>query len=514
MKNWKKLLSAAVFVLTVCAVTGLAFHVSAKGNSSLITEGVYIGKVYVGGMTEEEAVSAVEAYVREVSQAVFTLEAGDGSITLTAEQMGVFVQSEKAVKEAMAICKSGNLIKRYKDRKDLEQGGKVLPLEFGINKSAVTALLNDNASRLNTEPVNNGLTRENGEFKIVEGKTGVKIDAEESAEMISSYLQDGWDGLDAEITLAADIVEPEGTREQLLRVKDVLGTFHTNYSTSAAGRCTNVELATSKIDGTVLYPGDEFSVGQTINPLDAAHGYELAGSYENGTTVQSYGGGVCQVSTTLYNAVILAELDVTERSNHTMIVSYVKPSMDAAIAGDYMDLKFKNNTAAPIYIEGYTEGKNVYFTIYGEETRPSNRVVSFESEVIASDDPVTQFVATEAPLGTMETAQSKHVGYIAQLWKVVTVDGVVQSREKYNKSTYHASPKIVHIGTSTADPAAAEAINAALASGDEATIYATVGLYAAAAAATGQPAEPPVSPEEQAITGTVNPGDITGAGGQ
>ena len=85
--------------------------------------------------------------------------------------------------------------------------------------------------------------------------------------------------------------------------------------------------------------------------------------------VQSYGGGVCQVSTTLYNAVLKAELEVTQRSNHSMIVTYVKPSMDAAIAGDYKDLKFVNNLDAPIYIEGYTVGKDIYFNIYGQETR-------------------------------------------------------------------------------------------------------------------------------------------------
>ena len=149
-----------------------------------------------------------------------------------------------------------------------------------------------------------------------------------------------------------------------------------------------------KINGTVLYPGEEFSVGQTIGPLTAAGGYELAGAYENGQTVQSYGGGVCQVSTTLYNAVLKAELEVTQRSNHSMIVTYVKPSMDAAIAGDYKDLKFVNNLDAPIYIEGYTVGKDIYFNIYGQETRPSNRKVTYESEVVSEEDPGTQFVAT------------------------------------------------------------------------------------------------------------------------
>ena len=112
-----------------------------------------------------------------------------------------------------------------------------------------------------------------------------------------------------------------------------------------------------------------------------------------------------------------------------MIVTYVKPSMDAAIAGDYKDLKFVNNLDAPIYIEGYTVGKDIYFNIYGQETRPSNRKVTYESEVVSEEDPGTQFVATGDAVGSISTTQGKHMGYVARLWKIVTVDGVEQSRD-------------------------------------------------------------------------------------
>lgn len=284
-------------------------------------------------------------------------------------------------------------------------------------------------------------------------------------------------------------------------MKDLLGSYSTNYSSSTQNRCANISNAAGKINGTVLYPGEEFSVYEAIGPLDGSNGYELAGAYENGQTVQSYGGGVCQVSTTLYNAAILAELEITERSNHSMIVTYVKPSMDAAIAGDYKDLKFVNNQDTPIFIEGYTQGKNIYFNIFGQETRPANRKVSYESEVVSQQDPGTQFVGTGDPVGYIGVSQDKHTGYVAQLWKIVTVDGVEESREIYNKSTYKASPKIVKVGTASADPNATAAIGAALATGDEATIYAAVAPYTAAASAVQQPAEQAPSAEEQAIIG-------------
>ena len=282
---------------------------------------------------------------------------------------------------------------------------------------------------------------------------------------------------------------------------DLLGEFSTTYNAGATARTTNLKLASNKINNTVVMPGETFSYNKVVGKRTVAAGYKEAPAYAGGKVVNDIGGGICQITSTLYNAVILAELEVTERSNHSMIVTYVKPSMDAAIAGDYKDLKFVNNQDVPIYIEGYTSGKNVYFNIYGEETRPANRKVTYESEVVSEQDPGTQFVATGDPVGTMSVSQGKHVGYVAQLWKVVTVDGVEESREVFNKSTYKASPKIVNVGTASEDPNASATIGAALATGDEGTIYAAVAQFTAAAAATPeQPAENQ-SAEEQAIVG-------------
>lgn len=475
-----------------------------------IAEGVYIGNIYVGGMTEEEAEAAIDAYVLEAGEAVFTLSAGERQIEVAAEELGVHFTDMNVVQEAMDVCKSGNLIKRYKDMKDLEQGDKIIDLSLDVDQQAVMALLEEHANELNQEVVNNGLVREEGAFKFIAGAQGIEVNISDSLVEIENYISTEWNGTDAQVELVAEVVEPQGTKEELEKIQDVLGSYHTNYNSSGSNRCANISNAASKIDGTVLYPGEEFSVAGTIGPMNAENGYELAGSYENGQTVESYGGGVCQVSSTLYNAVILAELEVTQRSNHSMIVTYVEPSMDAAIAGDYKDLKFVNSLDGPIYIEAYTSGKNIYFNIYGEETRPSNRVVSYESEVVSREDPATQYVATGDPAGYISVSQSKHTGYVARLWKVVTVDGVEESREIFNKSTYKASPKIVSVGTASADPNVSAAIGAAIATGDEATIYAAVGSATASASATVNPApaETPTQ-EEQGIVGTVDESQVT-----
>ena len=459
--------------------------VSAKTEDKYISDGIYIEGLHVGGMTAEEAQIALDEYIAELGETTFELEAGGKQITVTANQMGFLAVGDNVIEQALEVGKTGSLLKRYKDLKDLEHGDLVFELNIHADRETITELITQNLSKIETKAVNNGLIRENGSFVYVEGEAGIAVNVEASAALVEEYITTEWNLEPAKVELSAEISQPKGSKEELARVKDLLGGYNTNFSSSVAGRITNIEVATERINGTVLYPGEEFSVNETILQREAVNGYAIAASYLSGATVQSYGGGVCQVSTTLYNAVILAELKISERSAHSMTVSYVPIAMDAAIAGDYMDLKFVNNTEAPIYIEGYTKNKNLYFNIYGEETRASNRKISFETEILAVEDPGTKFVGTSDPVGTVKKVQSKHYGYTSKLWKIVTIDGVQDSRTQFNKSNYRSSPRIVNIGTASADPNITAAINAAIATCDEATIYETIGRYAAYAPAAG-----------------------------
>lgn len=491
MKSWKKYLSIAgvLFVLALTAVVTIPVNAETD-ETSTIPQRVYFGEVSVGGMTQEEAKEAVEEYISSNLDQTVTLQAGKNTVQVPVSQFGISWGNPEIAEEAAGLGKSGNLIARYKAMKDLENEDKVYELSYKADEGMISQVLESNAQTLNTEAKDGGLTRANGTFTVVPGSQGVSINIDDSKEILEKYFSSQWKGTVSDpIELAADVVEPRGSEEELGKVKDLLGGFHTSYSSSGAGRSKNVENGASLINGSVVYPGDTFSVYEAVSPFDAEHGYELAGSYENGTTVETYGGGICQVSTTLYNAVIRAELEITERSNHSMIVGYVDPSADAAIAGTYKDLKFTNNTDAPIYIEGYTEGRELYFNVFGEETRPANREVSFVSETLSTTEPGTQYQASSGhAIGYISQKQSSHTGYTAQLWKVVTVDGVEKSREIFNKSTYKASPRIVVVGTASANPEAVNAMNAAVGSQNEGTIRAAAAQWNDAAQAAAQQA--------------------------
>lgn len=475
----KKFYLPAVAAAAIAVFASVAV-VSAKSDSgadNTIADRVYIGEIHVGGMTQEEATEAVSEYVDSLEDKEITLKAGDRSITATAEELGLEWSDTDVAQIALDYGKTGNLIARYKANKDLEHEDKVFPVILKTNEEKATAFLEEETDDLEQKAQDYGLKRENGAFTVVAGKSGTAVDVENSIKAINEAFSDGWKD-NMVVELATKEEKPKGSQEELAKVKDVLGTFHTSFSSSTAGRVTNIENACGKINGTVLYPGEEFSVYEAISPMDAENGYALAGSYENGTTVQSYGGGVCQVSTTLYNAVIRAELEITERYAHSMIVSYVDPSSDAAIAGTYKDLKFKNNTDAPIYIEGYTSGRTLYFTIYGQETRDPGREVSFESETTGITQPKTEIRATNAKIGSITKVQSSHTGRTARLWKIVTVNGVEQSREVFNNSTYRASPAIYEVGTASSNKEAVAAMKEAIATGNIDTVKAAASKWA------------------------------------
>lgn len=431
-----------------------------------IENGVYIGEVNVSNMTIIEAKQAVLDYVEEQGEIEVTLNAmNNNKVSVPLSDLSITWINEDVVEEAAALGKQGNIVKRYKVLKDLEHENKVYDIEYDFDRTKLKEIIETDCAAFNVSAQDATLKREDGQFIIEPGVTGVMIDVDASVNAVYAHLTNEWNGENTETDLVVAVDEPRGTEEELSQVKDVLGTFTTDYHTSGSNRSGNVANGAKLVNGTLLYPGDSFSMYETVSPFTEANGYYLAGSYLNGLVVESLGGGICQVSTTLYNAVLLAELEVTERSNHSMIVTYVDPSADAAIAGTSKDFKFVNNLEHPIYIEGVTANKKITFTIYGVETRPSNREVVYESNVISKTVPEGEKVIADGgqPIGFIDV-QSAHTGYVAELWKIVKEDGVEVSREKVNKSTYKATPRTATVGTASADPNATAAVNAAIAS--------------------------------------------------
>ncbi len=497
-KVWIKLTTTVALCVGFLCVGNLSI-----GNFSLcmtayaneeekIESGIYVNDINLAGMTVSEAQKAVQDYVDSLAAAEITLHAEEGQvITVTASDCGLKWANSEIIDEAASLGKDGNIIQCYKALKDLEYENKVYEVTYDFDKNAIKTLVEEQGAQYNQDAVDAVMTRVDDTFQITEGQTGVAIDPDASADAAYDYLVNNWNGDACDIDLVVAVQEPRGSIEELSKVTDVLGTFTTSYSTSGSSRSANVANGANLINGCLLYPGDEFSAYEAVAPFTEANGYYMAGSYLNGQVVDSLGGGICQVSTTLYNAVLLSELEVTERYNHSMIVTYVDPSADAAIAeSSGKDFKFVNNTEYPIYIEGFTTPeKQITFTIYGVETRESNREVVYESVVLERTVPEEEVIYPDAslPLGYC-SVQSAHIGYKAELWKVVKVDGVEVSREQINSSSYNKAPRSATVGISTPDPEAYNNIMAAIATNSIDQVKAVAGGYQAAANAAAEAA--------------------------
>ena len=495
MKKSKK----AGLILTVGAALFLVAGAPALADETdTISKNVYIGGVNVSGMTEEQATKAVEEKLGKGTGGNYTVKIGDETTTATAENFGMEWTNREVVHEAMEVAKGGNLIKQYKDKKDLQVEPKNFEVAYAPNEQAVKTYVEKLAEEYNRDAEEGDITFANGYPEVTGGETGIAVNVNQSVSSIMKALE----GDGTELTVVAEVQKPSVTKEELSQVKDVLGTATTYYGSSYE-RNTNVEVGASKINGTLIMPGETFSVTAAVTPFNADNGYYPAPSYESGQVVDTYGGGICQVSTTLYNAVLKAELQVDERHNHTMLVSYVDPSKDAAIAEGLMDFVFTNNTDAPIYIYGVGYQGTLNFTIYGHETRDPNRSISFRSETLSQTDASTnvKLVAkSDQNIGYLNQTQSAHQGLEAVLWKdIVNADGTTDTVQ-VNSSSYQASPAIYEVGIVSPNTQASAAIQTAIANNDLATVQAIInGSYGSTS--TAQTEAPETSaPETDAPT--------------
>jgi len=415
-----------------------------------IIKGVFIDEVDVGGMTAEEAKEAVDKFAEVLKNKKISIQANDKSVSVTLGELGYTYRINNVVELALGLGRSGNLIKRYKDIKDIEYEGIKLPLEFVLDENKVREFVSSKSDIFNIEPVNASVSRKNGQMIYTDHIPGKKLDVEATVLNIVDLVSNSWDRNDLTVEAFLEDVEPVYTRDIVEKCNTILGTFTTEYADSSESRAKNLANGARLINNTVVYPGEVFSAYEHLAPFTRQNGYHVAGAYSKGKVIDSIGGGACQVTTTLYNAVLYAELEVVQRHEHSMTISYVDLSRDAAIAGTYKDFKFKNNTDVPILIEAYTKGRKITFNIWGHETRDTkNRRIEFETRVLSKTSPPPDVIEEDPtkPVTYKKVTQAAHTGYKAELYKIVYENGVEVSRTLVNKSNYAPAPRYITVGT-------------------------------------------------------------------
>ncbi len=444
-------------------------------SSDMLPEGrggrIYIENIDITDMTAEEAENALARKMEELCNDRIVLYAGSQQAVTTAGALGLTYRNTHVVDEAMSIGKRGNVYKRFCAERALKNSGDiVVDLDLSVPQATVLEVVRSKEDELNCEPRACGLRmNEDRSFSVTPQRDGISIVEEASAIQITNYMNEDWHGGEGGVSLIANVTPGTDSTEELKKVRDILGVGTTSYHPEDdENRDINIRLAVDHINGTLLYPGEEFSASEVIGPQNLQTGFRLAGTYSSGGVIQTYGGGVCQVTTTLYNAVLTAELEVTERHNHSYLVHYADPAFDAAIAEDSMDFRFVNSLNTPIYIEGSVDsGGLITFRIYGEETRDPSRRIEFVNSTGEWIDYETEFVTDSSMYLGYITATNGQEGLDAQLWKYIYYgDNELPQEELVNISRYEAMPLTYRIGTMNASNETLAMISAAMATGD------------------------------------------------
>ena len=468
MKRWKSAALAVLLAGLCLAFSGMAYA-QEETDGDVMVSGVFIGDMDVSGMTVEEVRTAVESRMEALENTMIRLSFNGDEMDISMRELGFEWKNPGVIDQAAQLGKSGNILERYKATSSIENENAVFDLDYTWQESKLRTILQREAEERKTEPVEATIVRDRKakEFVITESVTGITVDVTATLKRVKDAIEESWTGEDIVLDAAVEVVEPKLTTEMAESVQDILGEYKTPFNPNESNRSANLRVGCSYLDGVLLMPGDSLSFFDYVYPITASRGYHNATTYQGGRYVDAIGGGICQISTTCYNAVLLAELEVTERNNHSMIVTYVDPSADAAIAeSSGKDFKFVNNLDYPVYIEGVTQNKRITFTIYGRETRDPGREIRYESKVLEVNRPPADMLYADAskPLGYL-VYDSAHVGYKAQLWKVVLENGTEVSRTQVNSSSYKMVPRSATVGTATEDPAAYEEIMAAIGTG-------------------------------------------------
>nr|WP_297274365.1 VanW family protein [uncultured Agathobaculum sp.] len=296
------------------------------------------------------------------------------------------------------------------------------------------------------EPVSATVSKEDGKTIIPE-KTGVQFDVEEARSIIGDGSAKSYT---IPITTTAAKVTAEDLKTKLFQ--DTLAQTSTSLDESNTARTNNVRLAAASINDTILNPGDEFSYNGVVGERTEARGYKPAGAYVNGQVVDEFGGGVCQPSSTLYMAVLRADLEVTERHNHSFTVAYTPLGEDATVDYGNLDFRFKNNTDYPIKILAEQTNGKMIMTIVG--TKTSDKTVDTRTEVLETYTPQTvEKKDSSMMVGQTRVETTPITGYSTRTYKVITENGKT-TEVLANTSNYVKRDKVVYVGTKQPTPAA------------------------------------------------------------
>jgi vancomycin resistance protein YoaR len=449
MEKTKKKKPIILFVLIslFAIILGLGIYGYFKVlNTDLIYEGVKIEELDLSFMTKEEALKLIkDKRKEELNGKNMALTYDDKAYNINLKELGFDYDYNEAIEEAYSIGRKGNVITRLKSIINTKKKGVKIPLNSGYSKEKVNDIVNTIAKEIDLEMKEAGFDFNNGNIKITEEVTGRKVNEEKLAQLINDNIY-----VLNPIEIPVDKIKPAKTKELLSRINGVIGEFSTSFKGSSSDRAENIRIASKSMSKKVIMPGETISFNETTGPREKKFGYKEANVIMKGEFTPGVGGGVCQASTTLYNALLLADVTILERSPHSIPAKYVNFGQDAAVSYGHLDLKFRNDFKFPIYINSRVIGDRIHIYVYGDKNA-KNYNVKIESEIVETI-PAKEEIVVDKSLtpGTKELVQQGRTGYKVNTYKSIIKNGKTISKNLITKDFYRPRNFIYRVGDNAA----------------------------------------------------------------
>ncbi|MCJ7691422.1 MAG: VanW family protein, partial [Clostridiaceae bacterium] len=446
MRKKAIIILGVLFLLSTVIFTTYSY-VKVKKWDSLILPTVKIENENLTGKTKIEAQKIIkDKYSSQMIKKKIDIVSQGKKYTLDYSMLDAKYNINEAIEQAVSYGSDMNMYQRYKAIKNPVE--MKIKLKFEYNDKIVGDILTEIAKDTNREAVSAKITMiSSGKFNVTNDVIGKKLDSDK----LKNEIKDKINGVLSEDTISieapVDEIAPKVTTATLKAINKKISSYTTSFATSAAGRSTNINLSTKSINGTLLMPGDVFSFNGVVGRRTAKSGYQDAGIIIGDKLEQGLGGGICQTSTTLYNAILGTELTSVERVHHTFPSHYVAKGLDATVDYGNLDYKFKNTLKYPIFIEGYTSNKRVSFNIYSSSTL-TNRTYKISSETLQTIQPKIEIIKDPTKFeGEKETIKKGYTGYKVKVTRRTYESGKLIDTKVINNDTYRVINGITKVGT-------------------------------------------------------------------
>lgn len=325
-----------------------------------ILNSIYINGFDVGGLNKDEARDAIRQ--NNSFKNLNVVYSGSDHVYSLAE-LGCEFDIDQAIDQALQVGRNEDFIKNISDYVGLKflDDSRTFEVKPQIPQDIEDRIYEDIKSKIERKPENASISI-GSSIDVKKGEEGVKINRDKFRKAIYDAIKPN---VDVTVKVPIESVTPEITSDELSRIDGIIGTYRTNFSPNVEGRNENIRLSAQYMNNYLLMPGEVFSYNKVTRLKTVSNGYKNATVIVNGEIEEGLGGGVCQVSSTLYNSVLYSGLEIVQRRPHSIPSSYVNYGRDAVVSDNAIDFKFKNNYDFPVYLKTYVGSSSVTVTIYG-----------------------------------------------------------------------------------------------------------------------------------------------------